>query len=404
MKLASAAPLVYDQAAEERHRALRREFLIDPEVTFLNHGAYGACPRPVFERYQAWQMELERQPVEFLGRRLRGLMADARARLAAYLGADADEVVYVPNVTSALNTVARSLPLEPGDEILMTDHEYGAIHRTWTFVSEHRQAPLIVQPVSLAGRRPRGGRRAGLGRRDAAHPRPRVEPHHVADRAHLSDSSPYPARPGGRHLDGDRRRARGGPGRRSTCTRSASTSTAATVTSGCSAPKGSGFLYVRRELQHLIEPPVVSWGWRPLDPGPSAFVDQLERQGTRDPAAYLSVPAAIDYQAERDWPCVRDECHALARLARQRIQDTSQLPELVPDDPRWFTQMAILPLPPCDHEALKRRLYDEHRIEIPVQRWHDHTWLRISVQGYTTQTDVERLAHAVADLLPHVRS
>ena len=149
MNGASAAPLVYDQAMEERHRALRREFLIDPEVTFLNHGAYGACPRPVFERYQAWQMELERQLVELLGRRLRDLMADARTRLAAYLGADADEVLYVPNVTTALNAVARSLPLEPGDEILTTDHEYGAIHRTWTFVSEHRQAPLVVQPVPL---------------------------------------------------------------------------------------------------------------------------------------------------------------------------------------------------------------------------------------------------------------
>ena len=96
MNGASAAPLVYDQAMEERHRALRREFLIDPEVTFLNHGAYGACPRPVFERYQAWQMELERQPVEFLGRRLRDLMADARARLAAYLGADATRSSMCP--------------------------------------------------------------------------------------------------------------------------------------------------------------------------------------------------------------------------------------------------------------------------------------------------------------------
>src|SRR6476660_6797218 len=100
---------------------LRREFLLDPEVTFLNHGSYGACPRPVFERYQALQLELEGQPVEFLGRRLNVGMAEARASLATYLGADADEVVYHPNVTSALNVVARSLPLGEGDEILTGD-------------------------------------------------------------------------------------------------------------------------------------------------------------------------------------------------------------------------------------------------------------------------------------------
>jgi isopenicillin-N epimerase len=172
-----------------------------------------------------------------------------------------------------------------------------------------------------------------------------------------------------------------------------------------SAPKGAGFLYVRRELQHLIEPPIVSWGWRPNDPGPSAFVDQLERQGTRDPAAYLCVPAAIEYQAARDWPRVRGECHALARLARQSLSEITGLPELVPDDPRWFTQMAILPLPPCDHELLKRRLYDEYRIEIPVLRPPGYNpWLRISVQGYTTRTDIQHLAHAVRALLPELRT
>src|SRR5438128_7728237 len=131
---------------------MREEFLLDPEVVFLNHGSFGACPRPVFERYQAWQRELERQPVEFIGRRLHGLLAQARAVLGQYLHADADDLAYVSNVTTALNIVARSLPLEPGDEILTTDHEYGALERTWIFVSEHRQARLVIQklPVPLS--------------------------------------------------------------------------------------------------------------------------------------------------------------------------------------------------------------------------------------------------------------
>jgi isopenicillin-N epimerase len=141
------APVAYDAAAERRHLALREEFLLDPDVVFLNHGSFGACPRPVFERYQAWQRELERQPVDFLGRRVGSLLAEARRSLADYLGTGHDDVVYVSNVTTALNIVARSLPLQAGDEILTTDHEYGALERTWTFVAEHTQARIV--PASL---------------------------------------------------------------------------------------------------------------------------------------------------------------------------------------------------------------------------------------------------------------
>src|SRR5438552_11454528 len=149
MNIASAAEVAYDEAAEQRHLALRREFLLDPDVVFLKRGSFGACPRPVFERYQAWQRELESRPIEFLGRRVRGLLAEARGALADYLRVGHDDVVYVSNVTTALNIVARSLPLEPGDEILTTDHEYGALDRTWTFVAEHRQACVVVQKLPV---------------------------------------------------------------------------------------------------------------------------------------------------------------------------------------------------------------------------------------------------------------
>src|SRR4030081_2681261 len=149
MNIASAAAVAYDEAAERRHLGLREEFLLDPDIVFLNHGSFGACPRAVFERYQAWQVELERQPVEFLGRRQGSLLADARSALADYLGAETDDLVYVSNVTTALNIVARSLPLQPGDEILTTDHEYGALERTWTFVAEHREARVVAPKLSV---------------------------------------------------------------------------------------------------------------------------------------------------------------------------------------------------------------------------------------------------------------
>src|SRR5438874_13351336 len=107
----AAAAFGYDDAADARHRALREQFLLRPEVAFLNHGSFGACPQPVFERYQAWQLELERQPVELIGRRRVELLREARTALAGYLRCDPDEIVYQPNVTQALNIVAQSLPL-----------------------------------------------------------------------------------------------------------------------------------------------------------------------------------------------------------------------------------------------------------------------------------------------------
>src|SRR5687767_2843904 len=140
-----------DEALETRHRALREQFLLDPDVVFLNHGSFGACPRPVFERYQEWQIELERQPVEFIGRRSHELLRESRTALATYLNGDPDEIVYSQNVTTALNVVARSLPLADGDEILTTDHEYGALDRTWRFMCERTGARIVRRelPVPL---------------------------------------------------------------------------------------------------------------------------------------------------------------------------------------------------------------------------------------------------------------
>jgi isopenicillin-N epimerase len=123
--------------------ALKDLFLLDPEIVFLNHGSFGACPRPVFETYQTWQRTLEQQPVAFLGRQAAALLAHARSHLAAYLGVAADDVVYVPNPTTAINMVARSLHLRPTDEILTTDHEYGAMERTWRFVCRQTGARYV---------------------------------------------------------------------------------------------------------------------------------------------------------------------------------------------------------------------------------------------------------------------
>jgi isopenicillin-N epimerase len=128
--------------------SLQESFLLDPGIVYLNHGSFGACPRPVFEAYQEWQRTLERQPVKFMQRR-ESLLREAREALGAYLHAEADDLVYVTNVTLGLNVVARSLPLAPGDEVLTTDHEYGSMNRMWELVCEKRGARYVQRPVPL---------------------------------------------------------------------------------------------------------------------------------------------------------------------------------------------------------------------------------------------------------------
>lgn len=397
----SPTAIAYDQTAEQRHETLRAESLLDPDIVFLNHGSFGACPRPVFERYQAWQRELERQPVEFLGRRLRGLLADARQALATYLGADTEEVVYVPNVTTALNIAARSLPLEPGDEILTTDHEYGALERTWTFIGEHRQTRLVIQKLPVPMDDPEAVVEAVWA---GVTPRTRVLflSHITSPTAVILPVARLIQRAreagiwtmiDGAHaisqLDLDLHQL-GVDFYGGNCHK------------WLSSAKGAGFLYVRRELQQLVEPLVVSWGWRPRedDSWSTPFVSQIQRQGTHDVSAYLSVPAAIDYQRERDWPTVRQECHELVRFARREMAALTGVEPLVADDERWFAQMATLPLPAGVQTAvLKERLYDGYRIEIPTTQWADRPCLRVSVQGYNTRADLERLLGAVRELI-----
>ena len=377
---------------------LRALFLLDPSVIFLNHGSFGACPRPVFEAYQQWQLELERQPVEFLGRRFGALMQTAREALGAYVGADANDLVYVPNATTGVNIVARSLPLAPGDEVLATDHEYGACERAWRFVCAQRGARYVRQPIPTpvksaaqvieavwAGVTPRT---KVLFISHITSPTALIFPIAelvrrareqgiltVIDGAHAPGQLPL-------HLE----------------------ALGADVYTGnlhkwALAPKGAAFLYARREVQPLLTPLVVSWGWEAEHPGPSRFIDEQEYQGTRDIAAYLSAPAAIRFMEEHDWPAVQARCHTLLCEAGARLTALTGLPPLAPLTEAWCAQMAAFPLPPCDPDALKQRLYDEFRVEVPIILWNGQPLVRISVQGYNTQQDIEAALAALQTCL-----
>ena len=380
------------------HDSLKSEFLLDPNVVFLNHGSFGACPKRVFDDYQRWQLELERQPVEFLGRRITTLLAEARAKLAEYVGAATDEVVYFPNPTTAINMVARSLNLKPGDEILTTEHEYGAMDRTWRFVCNKTGARYVHRPIRL----PVTSHEefveafwAGTTERTRAifishitSPTALIFPVQeicrrareagllsVVDGAHAPGQIPLNLADLGADL----------------------------YTGACHkwlcGPKGSAFLYARREVQAWLEPLVVSWGWESETPSGSQFVDHHEWQGTRDVAAFLATPAAIQFQAEHDWGAVRAECHGLASETRRRINDLTGLAPICPDSRDWFSQMAAIRLPPVDVNALKERLYSDYRVEVPLFKWNDQPFMRVSFQGYNSRTDADALVDALKHLM-----
>ena len=288
-------------------------FLLQPDMIFLNHGSFGACPAPVFAVYQQWQRALEAQPVEFLGRRFAALLAEARAALGAYLNVAASDLVFVPNATTGVNTVARSLRLAPGDEVLATDLEYGAVDRTWQFLCARAGASYVRQPLPLPVETAEEVV-ATLWR--GVTPRTRVisVSHITASTALIMPIAEIcrKAREAGilTIIDGAH-----APGQ---IPLDLAAIDPDFYTGNCHkwlcAPKGAAFLYARPTAQALVEPFVVSWGWQ--TDGSAPFIDRLEWQGTNDIASYLSVPAAIEFQAAHNWPEVRAACHALLRPIR----------------------------------------------------------------------------------------
>jgi isopenicillin-N epimerase len=360
-------------------------FLLDPDVVFLNHGSFGACPGPVFERYQAWQRELERQPVEFLGRRLPALLADARTALAAYIGARPEDLVFVPNATSAVNAAVRSLELGTADEVLSTNLEYGAndllfshlparyvraeiplplpsddelvdllfaeaTERTRVlFVSHVTSETAVILPVRAICERARS--LGILTLIDGAH-----APGHVPLDVEEVDADVY----------------------------------AGNCHKWLCAPKGAGFLHVHAALQERIQPFVTGWGF-----GPDAtFVTRHELQGTRDPSAYLTVPAALEWQAAHD---TRAAGHALAIEAQRRLAELTGFAPI--SDPARIGRMVSVRVPVEDAEAAQARLLEEFRIEIPVFARKTEPLLRASFAPYNDESDLDSLVTAFERVL-----
>jgi isopenicillin-N epimerase len=386
-------------------QSLKSEYLLDPEVVFLNHGSFGACPRPVFETYQNWQRELEWNPVEFIGSRLPKEIEKARCKLAAYLGSASEDVVYFTNPTTAFNMVSRSLDLSPGDEVLTTSYEYPAMMSTWDYIIHKTGAKLVCQPTPLPFTTAEDFVEAFWA---GVTPKTRVIfLSHIA--AFIAVILPIQeicrrARQAGilTIIDGAH-----APGQiRLNLPEIEVDFYIGACHKWLSAPKGSGFLYARQEKQSWLEPLVISHGWQSAKytmessapGGLSWLVHFNQSQGTRDPSAFLTVPEAIKFQEEHSWDEQQTRCHALASQTRQRINDLTGLTSICPDSRDFFNQMATARLPLEIQTPLGEQL-KFRRIVIPVLNVNDMLLVRFSFQAYNDQSDVDCLVEAIAEAL-----
>jgi isopenicillin-N epimerase len=326
----------------------------------------------------------------------------SREALGGYLNCSSDDIVYFPNPTTAINMVARSLVLSEGDEILTSNHEYGAMDRTWRFIAAKTGATYINHPIPIPVRT-----HAEFTERfwhgvtqntkviflsqitsETALTFPVTEICARAKAAGILTIIDGAHAPGQIPVDLEEINAD-------------------IYTGAChkwlSAPKGSAFLYANKEVQTWLEPLVVSWGFDAEEPGESQFIDYHEWQGTLDISPYLSVPAAIEFQEVHDWPNVRQNCREMLRSVRKELIEITGIPEICPDSHEWWTQMAAVALPELDPEIMQRRLYDEYRVEVPVYRWEGVPYLRVSIQGYNTQADLDALLNGLKQLLPELR-
>ena len=373
-------------------------------LVFLNHGSFGACPTEVLRHQAALRAEMEAEPVRFLSRELDDRLDVARAALAAFLGADADDLAFVTNATSGVNAVLRSRVFAAGDELLTTDHVYGACRNTLNFVAERAGARVVIVTVPFPIGSPDEVVEAVLAK---VTPRTRLAllDHITSPTALILPIERLIAELGARGVDVlvDGAHAPG-------MVPLNLAALGATYYSGnchkwLCAPKGSAFLWARRDLQGDVRPLTISHGATAVRPGRSRFRLEFDWTGTSDPTAWLTVPKAIEYLptlVEGGWPALMARNRALALEARRLLCAAAGTPPPCPDE--LVGSLAAVRLPDGTAEVgwrrpdpLQPRLFEDWRIEVPVMSWPaaPRRLVRISAQLYNRREHYERLAEAL---------
>ena len=393
---------------------------LDPAVVFLNHGSFGACPRAVLAVQADLRAELEENPVAFLGRALEGRLDHARARLGAFLGADPEDLAFVPNATAGVASVLRSLRFAPGDELVTTDHEYNAALNMARFAAARDGARVVVARIPLPTAGPDEVAERVLA---AVGPRTRLVlvSHVTSPTALIFPMERLVARLEGRGIpvlvDGAH-----GPGMLPLDLSNLGASFyTGNLHKWVCAPKGAAFLHVRRDRQAAIRPLAISHGANDPRPERSTFRKEFDWTGTADPTPFLAVPAAIDTvggMVAGGWAAVMTRNAELAAVARLALSDAAGLPVLAPET--MLGCMAAIELPPdrgfaardsADPDPLQARLLDTAAVEVPLHSWprdpvpgeRRRRLLRVSAHLHNDAGEYEHLAQALRLLLAEER-
>lgn len=387
---------------------LRRPWDLDEAIVFLNHGSFGACPRPVLERQSELRQRMEREPVRFFVRELETLADEAREGLACFLGGDPEDLAFVRNATEGVNTVAHSLALEPGDEILTTDHAYNACRNAIEFAASRRGARVVVARIPFPLHGPEDALQAILS---TVTPRTRLA---LVDHVTSPTALVLPIGEIVRRLDAlgvdtlvDAAHA---PGMLALDLERLG---AAYTTGNCHkwmcAPKGAAFLHVRRDRREGIMPLSISHGWNADRADRSRFRCLFDWTGTDDPTAHLCIPEAIRFLGTLvagGWEGLRERNRRLALDARALLAGVLGVEPPCPEG--MIGSMASLRLPPglpggeavCPRhvvDPLQEKLFREFGVEVPVFRapGGDGRILRVSAQAYNRPEEYARLADAL---------
>lgn len=385
----------------------RAQMLLDPTVINLNTGSFGPLPRAVFDQATALRRRLAEEPMDFLVRQAPPLLWQARERLAGFLGGDPRRLVFTANVTTAINLVAASLRLAAPGEILLTDHEYGAMHWCWERAAQRQGLTLRTFPLPILPRTPGAivdAVRAALTERTRllffSHilsPTGLVLPARaicaearrrgvltVIDGAHAPAMIPVDLAA----LDCD---FYGG-----NCHK------------WLLAPTGSGFLYLGPGSEDRVQPLQVSWGWNynraradePDEVGSTSRLRALEFEGTRDLCPWLAVPTAIAFQESLGWERIRARIAELTAYVRERLTGRAGLRLATPSDAASHGAMTAFWLPPgTEPVALRHGLWKRFRIEAPIVERLEGPLIRVSTHFYNTEAEIDCLAEALTVLL-----
>ncbi|CAM3098602.1 aminotransferase class V-fold PLP-dependent enzyme [Corallococcus sp. ZKHCc1 1396] len=384
---------------------------LDPKVVFLNHGSFGACPTAVLQHQSELRARLEAEPVRFLGREVEPLLDEARAALAAFVGADADDLAFMPNATTGVNTVLRNLRFQPGDELLTTDNEYNASKNALDAACAAMGAKVVVAKLPWPVPSADAVVDAVMAQ---VTPRTRLL---LIDHITSQTALVMPLAELVRAL-----RERGvetlvdgahGPGMVPLALQELG---AAYYTGNCHkwlcAPKGAAFLYVRRDLQPGMKPLVVSHGHNSPRTDRSRFRLEFDWTGTHDPTPFLCIPTALRVVGglvPGGWPEVMASNREKALAARRRLNARLKQDTLLCPDAMVGSMVCVAlpdgaperPEPPLYLDPLHVRLFEEHRVEVPVTPWPKapRRHLRLSAQLYNTPADYEALGDALEALL-----